>query len=151
MSFRKNVALNWYFSMKYFLERFGRFWHRKLTLNVQIPWFLTPLCHLSVTDIKIHFATFDFFVTMKLVSTVWVSTSLNKSGYYLAPDQQKNLALKNELKHVSLQAKTVCSNGLESKLNWPCQKLLQYENIFEYIPGLSKVQKCQQTCITKGQ
>ena len=45
---------------------------------------------------------------------------------YLAPDQQKNLALKNELKHASLQAKTVCSNGLESKLNWPCQKLLQY-------------------------
>ena len=69
---------------------------------------------------------------------------------HLAPDQQKNLALKNELKHVSLQAKTlVCSNGLESKLNWPCQKLLQHENIFEYIPGLRKVQKCQQTCITK--
>jgi hypothetical protein len=30
-----------------------------------------------------HFATFDlfFFVKMKLVSTVWVSTSLSKSGY----------------------------------------------------------------------
>ena len=28
-----------------------------------------------------HFATFDFFVKMKLVSTVWVSTSLSESGY----------------------------------------------------------------------
>ena len=29
---------------------------------------------------KKHFATFHFFVKMKLVSTVWVSTSLSKSG-----------------------------------------------------------------------
>ena len=36
-----------------------------------------PLCHLSITD---NFAIF-FFVKMKLVSTVWVSTSLSKFGY----------------------------------------------------------------------
>ena len=30
---------------------------------------------------KKHFARFDFFVKKKLVSTVWVSTSLSKSGY----------------------------------------------------------------------
>ena len=28
-----------------------------------------------------HFATFDFFVKTKLVSTVWVSTSLSTFGY----------------------------------------------------------------------
>ena len=38
-----------YCSKEIFLERF---WDRKLTMNVQISWFLTPLCHLSVTDIK---------------------------------------------------------------------------------------------------
>ena len=40
--------------------------------------------HCAISALKIskkHFATFDFFVKMKLVSTVWVSTSLSKSGY----------------------------------------------------------------------
>ena len=41
-------------------------------------------CAISPLQIskKKHFATFDFFVKMKLVSTVWVSTSLSKSGYW---------------------------------------------------------------------
>ena len=43
------------------LGRFRLFWHRKLTLNVQISWFLTTLCHLCITDIKKKIATFDFF------------------------------------------------------------------------------------------
>ena len=40
-------------------------------------------CHCAISALQIskkHFATFDFFVKMKLVSTVWVSTSLSKSG-----------------------------------------------------------------------
>ena len=40
--------------------------------------------HFAISALKIskkHLATFDFFVKMKLVSTVWVSTSLSKSGY----------------------------------------------------------------------
>ena len=40
--------------------------------------------HCAISALKIsknHFATFDFFVKMKLVSTMWVSTSLSKSGY----------------------------------------------------------------------
>ena len=40
--------------------------------------------HSAISALKIsknHFATFDFFVKMKLVSTVWASTSLSKSGY----------------------------------------------------------------------
>ena len=39
--------------------------------------------HCAISALKIsknHFATFDFFVKIKLVSTVWVSTSLSKSG-----------------------------------------------------------------------
>ena len=44
---------------------------------------LLRLCAISALQIsKKHFATFDFFVKMKLVSTVWVSTSLSKLGYY---------------------------------------------------------------------
>ena len=42
------------------------------------------LCNCAISGLQIskkHFATFDFFVKMKLVSTVWVSTSLSKSGY----------------------------------------------------------------------
>ena len=40
------------------------------------------LCAISVLKIsKNHFATFDFFVKMKLVSTVHKSTSQSKSGY----------------------------------------------------------------------
>ena len=27
------------------------FWHRKWTLNVQVSWFVTPLCYLRITDI----------------------------------------------------------------------------------------------------
>ena len=39
-------------------------------------------CAISALQIsKNHFATFDFFVKMKLVSTVHKSTSLSKSGY----------------------------------------------------------------------
>ena len=41
--------------------------------------------HCAISALKIskeHFATFDFFVKMKLVSTVWVSMSLSKSGYF---------------------------------------------------------------------
>ena len=41
--------------------------------------------HFAISALKIskkHFATFDFFVKMKRVSTVWVSTSLSKSGYF---------------------------------------------------------------------
>ena len=39
-------------------------------------------CAISALQIsKKHFATFDFFVRMKLVSTVHKSTSLSKSGY----------------------------------------------------------------------
>ena len=41
--------------------------------------------HCAISALKIsknQFATFDFFLKkMKLVSTVWVSTSLSKSGY----------------------------------------------------------------------
>ena len=40
--------------------------------------------HCAISALKIsknYFATFDFFVKMKLVSTVWVLTSLSKSGY----------------------------------------------------------------------
>ena len=40
--------------------------------------------HCAISALKIlkkHFATFDFFVKMKLVSTVHKSTSLSKSGY----------------------------------------------------------------------
>ena len=36
---------------------------------------------------KKHFATFNFFVRIKLVSTVWVSTSLSKSGYKPRPSR----------------------------------------------------------------
>ena len=39
--------------------------------------------HCAISALKISkkpFATFDFFVKMKLVSTVWFSTSLSKSG-----------------------------------------------------------------------
>jgi hypothetical protein len=41
------------------------------------------LCYLSFKNKKTnkHFATFDFFAKMKLVSTVWVSTSQSKSDY----------------------------------------------------------------------
>ena len=43
---------------------------------------LLRLCAISALQIsKKHFATFDFFVKMKLVLTVWVSTSLSKFGY----------------------------------------------------------------------
>ena len=39
-------------------------------------------CAISVLKIsKKHFASFYFFVKMKFVSTVWVSTSLSKFGY----------------------------------------------------------------------
>ena len=39
-------------------------------------------CAISASKIsKKHFATFDFFVKMKLVSTVRKSTSVSKSGY----------------------------------------------------------------------
>ena len=46
------------------------FWHRQLTLNVQISWLLTPLCHLSVTDIKKKpiLQCLIYFVKMELVS-----------------------------------------------------------------------------------
>ena len=43
---------------------------------------LLRLCAISALQMsKTHFATFDFFVKMKLVLTVWVSTSLSKFGY----------------------------------------------------------------------
>ena len=79
--FQKNVVLNWYSLTKRNWKDLDVFWHKKLTLNVQISWFLTPLCHLSVTDIKKPFCNIWFFCKKKLVSTVWVSTSLSKSGY----------------------------------------------------------------------
>ena len=42
-----------------------------------------PLCNLSNKEIKKkkHFSTFDFFVKMKLVSSVHKSMSISKSGY----------------------------------------------------------------------
>ena len=46
------------FFLKRLLKRFRRF----LTLNVQISWFSTPLCHLSITDIKKPFCNIWFFL-----------------------------------------------------------------------------------------
>ena len=43
---------------------------------------LLRLCAISALQItKKHFAKFDFFVKMKLVLIVWVSTSRSKFGY----------------------------------------------------------------------
>ena len=47
---------------------------------------LLRLCAISALQIsKKHFAMFDIFVRMKLVLTVWVSTSLSKFGYSQSP------------------------------------------------------------------
>ena len=63
MYFTKNVVINWYFSMKFIFQKDSNvFWHRKLTLNVQISWFSTPMCHLSVTNIKKPFCNVWFFL-----------------------------------------------------------------------------------------
>ena len=43
------------------IERFWHFWHRKLTSNIPTSWFLTTLCHLSVTDKKNTFCNVWFF------------------------------------------------------------------------------------------
>ena len=60
---------------------------------------------------------------------------------YLAPDQQKNLALKNELKHVSLQARQCAQMDLNP--NWIGRAKNYYSMITylnTYVPGLRKVQ-----------
>ena len=47
---------------------------------------------ISVIQIsKKHFVTFDFFVKMKLVLTVWVSTSLSKFGFAQAVGERVRL------------------------------------------------------------
>ena len=80
MYLTKNVALNWYSSMEkirkiqaffdienwLWMSKFHDFWYHGAISMLQIS--------------KKHFAPIDFFVKMKLVSTVWVSTSLSKSG-----------------------------------------------------------------------
>ena len=38
------------------MKYWDNFWQRKLTLNVQISWYLTTLWHFSFTDIKITFS-----------------------------------------------------------------------------------------------
>ena len=56
---------------------------------------LLRLCAISALQIsKKHFAMFDFFEKMKLVLTVWVSTSLSKFGYCTALIDRQNLISK---------------------------------------------------------
>ena len=72
-----------YISMNfYFFERFGHL----MTLNwLWMSRFLDFRSHCAISALQIskkHFAAFDSFVKLKLVSAVWVSSSLSKFGYW---------------------------------------------------------------------
>ena len=113
--FYKNIVQNWYSSMKK-IKRFEIFWHRKLTLNVQISWFLMPLCHLSITDIRKTFCNIWFFVKMKLVS-------LSKSGYW------ENSTLFSFVQMRSSLCLWICEKHFFSFLKKTChQRKLQQTN-----------------------
>jgi hypothetical protein len=97
MYFTKNVVLNWYSSMKIFIRKIRDvFWHRKLTLNVQISWFLTTLCHLSITDNKKNFTMFEKLSLCQLwhikrhnpnlVSVRCIINNWNERGIEWSPD-----------------------------------------------------------------
>ena len=60
MYFTKNVFLNWYYSMKK-CKKIQTIFGIENWLNVHISWLLTPLLHLSVTDIKKIFGNIWFF------------------------------------------------------------------------------------------
>ena len=57
-------------------------WHKKLLMKIQISWFLKPLCHFHMTDIKKVLHTVDI-CTMdenehctKITYTAWKSTTV---------------------------------------------------------------------------
>ena len=67
---------------KEFLKKIQTIFGIKNWLWMSIFHYFRPHCAISALRIsKNHFETFDFFVKMKLVSTVWVSISLSKSCY----------------------------------------------------------------------
>ena len=73
--FYKKCGLNWYSSMKNFFWKIQTFF---MIFEATVPsqryrYQINILQHLI------------FFIKMKLVSTVWVSTSLSKSGYPQGP------------------------------------------------------------------
>ena len=57
-------------------------WHQKLLMKIQISWFLKPLCHFHMTDIKKVLYTVDILwmkmniVLKLLISTAWKSTTV---------------------------------------------------------------------------
>ena len=80
MYFTKNVVLNWYSSMKMFFRKIWTFFDVENWL--WMSRFHDFRCNCAISDIKKTFLTYDFFLKkMKLVSSVWVSTSLSKSSY----------------------------------------------------------------------
>ena len=71
MHFTKYVVLNWYFSMKFFFRKIRTFFDIENWLWMSKFHDFWRHCAISALQIsKNHFATFDFFVKMKLVSTL---------------------------------------------------------------------------------
>ena len=82
------------------LRQFSTFFHEN---------FMDRLCAISALQItKRQFATFDFFVKIMLVSTVWVSMSLSKSGYSERPQRPRDPNVQNYFSRVHIVGYYVC-------------------------------------------